>query len=187
MMSLKPSKSSRADSADRNVAVIDIHGDLKVQNRSKHRNEKLRLKIESQTDNLILVRDLVADAARKFGFNDDDVHKIILAVDEACTNIIKHAYHNDPNKDISINIDMHDGRFTVVIRDKGKHFDPDRVSIPDMNEYLKQYRVGGLGMYLMKKLMDEVEYDIRPGIRNEVRLTKYLARKQEHRNFSLHT
>jgi len=159
----------------------------KVQTRSKNRYEKLKLKIESQTDNLVLVRDLVSDAARKFGFNDDDIYKIVLAVDEACTNIIKHAYNYDPNKDINITILMHDSKFTVVIRDKGKHFDPDSVRIPDMKEYLKQYKVGGLGMYLMKKLMDEVEYNIKPGVRNEVRLTKYLSREKVNNKILLQT
>jgi serine/threonine-protein kinase RsbW len=159
----------------------------KVQIRSRNKYEKLKLKIESQTHNLLLVRDVVSDAARKFGFVEEDINKIVLAVDEACTNIIKHGYNYDPDKDINITILMRDGEFTVIIRDKGRVFDPESVKIPDMKEYLRQYKVGGLGMYLMKKLMDEVEYDIQPGVRNEVKLTKYLSPGRTDNDIGLHT
>jgi serine/threonine-protein kinase RsbW len=59
------------------------------------------IQIESRTERLIAVREFVSAAARSFGFNDEDVSKIALAVDEACTNIIKHAYQFDPKKTIN--------------------------------------------------------------------------------------
>jgi serine/threonine-protein kinase RsbW len=134
------------------------------------------LHIESRTEHLIAVRDFVSDAAREFGFQDDDVNKIALAVDEACTNIIKHAYRFDPDKDITVTIRPHDASFEVSIQDSGTGFDPMRLHTPDMQDYFSHFRKGGLGVYLMKRLMDKVEYEIDPGKRNEVRLTKYLSR-----------
>jgi len=132
------------------------------------------LNIESRTEQLIAVREFVSRAALKFGFNEEEVSKIALAVDEACTNIIKHAYKFDPTKSITISIRGRNGAFEVSIVDDGLQFDPADVHPPDMKEYLSHFRKGGLGVYLMKSLMDKVEYDIKPGKRNEVRLTKYL-------------
>jgi serine/threonine-protein kinase RsbW len=133
------------------------------------------LKIDSRTDRLIAVREFVSDAAREFGFGEDDVSKISLAVDEACTNVIKHAYGFDSSKSLTISVVPGKNFLEILIRDNGKGFDPSKVSTPDMKEYLSHYRKGGLGVYLMKKLMDVVEYHLLPGEKNEVRLVKYLA------------
>ena len=65
-------------------------------------------------------------------------------------------------------------KFSVIIKDKGKYFEPKEICPPDMREYLKQYKVGGLGIHLMKSLMDEIKYKIQPGVQNEVKLVKYL-------------
>jgi len=134
------------------------------------------INIESRTERLIAVRDFVSGAAREFGFNDEEVSKIALAVDEACTNVIKHAYKFDPTKSITVTIRRGNGMFQVAIKDTGRQFNPSAIQPPDMKEYLSHYRRGGLGVYLMKSLMDKVEYSIDPGNKNEVRLTKFLAR-----------
>ncbi len=134
------------------------------------------LHIESRTERLIAVREFVSNAAREFGFNEEEIGKIALAVDEACTNVIKHAYRYDPNKEITVTIRRKNGAFEVSILDSGAGFDPGRIPTPDMKEYMAHYRRGGLGIYLMKSLMDKVEYGNGPGRRNEVRLTKYLTR-----------
>lgn len=132
------------------------------------------LHIESKTERLIAVRDFVSTAAREFGFSDEEISKIALAVDEACTNIIKHAYRFDPGKKLTISVKRGNGAFEISIRDTGKQFNPTDLQPPDMKEYLTHFRRGGLGVYLMKTLMDKVEYNFEPGKPNEVRLTKYL-------------
>jgi serine/threonine-protein kinase RsbW len=134
---------------------------------------KLTLSVLSQTGQLIVVRDFVSDAARGFGFADDEIANIALAVDEACTNIIKHAYNFASDKEINVVVKMNTPEFEILIADRGKHFEPDKVPHPEMKEYLSKYRRGGLGMFLMRKLMDKVEYRIQPS-RNVVRLVKYL-------------
>jgi serine/threonine-protein kinase RsbW len=134
------------------------------------------LEIESRTERLIAVREFVSSAAREFGFGDEEISKIALAVDEACTNIIKHAYKYDPGKSITVTVRGRHASFEVCVSDTGRGFNPNGVPSPDMKEYLAHYRRGGLGMYLMRSLMDNVEYNIQPGMRNEVRLTKILHR-----------
>jgi len=140
------------------------------------RAKTYRLRIPSQTDNLEIIREFVARIAEKHGFDDEDVNKIELAVDEACANVIKHAYGRNEYKPIDIVIKVDGRKLTVIVVDKGKGFDPKSIKAPDMKEYLSKMRVGGLGLYLMETLMDEVDFDIKPGKRNQVKLVKYLAR-----------
>lgn len=135
------------------------------------------LVIPSQTDRLKEVRNFIAHAAHRFGFGEDDVNKIVLAVDEACTNIIKHAYEYGKNHTIKLSILTQGTVFEITITDQGRPFDPSSVPQPNMKEYLSHFKRGGLGMYLMKTVMDKVEYDFKPGPVNRVRLTKYLQRQ----------
>jgi len=138
-----------------------------------------RLRIPSQTDNLEIIRFFVGKVAHKVGFSEDDIGKIELAVDEACTNVMKHAYKEDiPDKSLDVAVQIDYQKLTLVVTDHGKGFDPKKIRIPDMKEYLAELRVGGLGIYLMKTLMDEVDYDIKPGVRNQVRMVKYLINKK---------
>jgi serine/threonine-protein kinase RsbW len=140
--------------------------------------KKISKTVLSRTDHLLEVRDFVSDAARQFGFSEEDVANIVLAVDEACTNIIKHAYQYAPDKEISIAIHRNNGTFEVKIKDSGKSFNPDALRAPDLKRNLSHHRRGGLGVYLMRKLMDRVEYNFADESNNEVSLVKYLAKKQ---------
>ena len=130
--------------------------------------------VKSSTDNLEKIREFTKNAALQCGFGEDTIGKIILAVDEACTNIIKHAYKYSPDGIINITISFNDSRFSISITDEGEHFDPTKIPEPDLREYYKQKRVGGLGMFLIKRLMDEVKYNTISGNKNQVVLIKYL-------------
>jgi serine/threonine-protein kinase RsbW len=135
------------------------------------------MRIPSQTDNLEIIRNFVSGVARKVGFDDSDISKIELSVDEACTNVIEHAYSRQGQKNIDIAVKIDYRKFTVIITDRGKAFNFNAVEVPDMKTYLAELRVGGLGIYLMKTLMDEVEYHSTPGRKNEVRMVKYFLEK----------
>jgi serine/threonine-protein kinase RsbW len=138
--------------------------------RNKNRTGELRVK--SKTENLSEIRDFVSGNARAAGIPEVTVENIILSVDEACTNIIKHAYNLSPEGEIIIKIDYNKEKFTVTIIDYGKSFEPERVPLPDLQKYYREHRVGGLGMYLMKSLMDDVKYISVPGEYNQVLLSK---------------
>jgi serine/threonine-protein kinase RsbW len=137
--------------------------------------EKLTKTIESRTDNLLEVREFVLRAAREFGFSEEEASKIVLAVDEACTNVIKHAYQFAPDREIEVVIQPVKGSMQITVIDDGKSFNPSIAKLPDLKQHLSHYRRGGLGIYLMRTLMDKVEYKYAPGKKNEVRLTKYLT------------
>ena len=134
------------------------------------------LTIKSRTENLDRARNFVSTAAVEFGFDDDTVNGIALAVDEACSNVIKHAYNFAPDKDIQIRVGAEEGRFEIVITDNGKSFRPEPVTIKDVREQILHRRKGGLGVYLMHRMMDVVEYNVVPDKKNEVRLVKYRTR-----------
>jgi serine/threonine-protein kinase RsbW len=132
------------------------------------------LKLLSQSENLELIREFVSKIALKAGFGTDDINKIELAVDEACANVIQHAYSDGDTKQtihLIVQLDYH--KITIIVADEGKGFDVHRIKDLDMKEYIAEMRIGGLGIHLIKNLMDKVEFNIEPGKRNEVRMIKY--------------
>lgn len=130
------------------------------------------LKVKSRTENLSIIRDFIGSAASELKLPGEMIENIILAVDEACTNIIKHAYKYSPDGDITVTIKPSSSKFIVSIIDNGISFEPESIPEPDLQKYYRQRRVGGLGVYLMKTLMDEVKYVSKPGKYNEVLLSK---------------
>jgi len=137
--------------------------------------KKYQLKIPSQSDNLAIIRDVVAKVASRIGFDTDEASKIELAVDEACTNVIKHAYANNSNQMIEVSIKVDQKKLIIIVADKGKGFNPDKIKLPDLNKSIKEGRKGGLGLCLIRTLMDKVEFEIKPGSKNQVKMIKYIS------------
>lgn len=108
--------------------------------------------------NLDSIRDFVGKAAEKAGFSGREVYSIQLATDEACSNVIEHAYEGDPKGVIEIACDARDSQITITIHDHGKFFDITAVRPPNLSNDLSEREVGGLGIYLIRKLMDEVHF-----------------------------
>ena len=138
----------------------------------KSKLKKNKLEISSRTENLAEIRKFINSAAVKAGLSRESIDNIILAVDEACTNIIKHAYKYFPDGKIVLSLKTDKKTFTIDIIDYGKSFEPGLIPNPDLQKYFDEKRVGGLGMFLMKKLMDDVKYTSFPGRFNQVLLTK---------------
>ena len=110
-------------------------------------------------DYLDEIRDLVAQAARRGGFTDKEVYSLQLAADEAASNIIEHAYEGVAGGSIEIDCEVHGDMLTITMRDEGKTFDPANVKPPNLKADLSERQIGGLGVYLMRKLMDEIHYE----------------------------
>ena len=132
------------------------------------------LTVPSTTGNLSRIRKFVKNYSEKFGLDNDLTGKIVLAVDEACTNIIKHAYKYSPQGKITIKLKTDKKKLSISIIDEGGHFDPQSIPEPDLKKMQHERRGGGLGIFLMKKLMDEVEFSNLAGNRNKVVLVKYI-------------
>ncbi|MGB9665145.1 MAG: ATP-binding protein [Ignavibacteria bacterium] len=132
-----------------------------------------RLKsFKSQTKNLILIREFVKDFLSSKKISNEDIEKIILAIDEACTNKIKHSYQFDETKDIIIKLKLINSEFIAEISDFGLPFNPEKVSVPNLDENYINKKSGGYGIFLMRKLMDEVNFEFTPTGENRIILKK---------------
>lgn len=136
-------------------------------------NQIQTLSVEASTEHLAKVRDFVAAHAESIGLSQKDISEIRLAVDEAYTNIIKHAYKNSPTEKVSIEIGSDAKKLWISLMDEGKSFDPNTYSEPDLMQRIKEKKRGGMGVYLIKKVMDQVQYN-RTGKTNEIRMVKKL-------------
>ncbi|GAB1371238.1 hypothetical protein MASR1M45_13000 [Candidatus Kapaibacterium sp.] len=105
------------------------------------------------------IRGFVIDYSKRFGFDDGLSYKIALAVDEVCSNLIKHAFRNDKTKEIHISVRIANFKtLEIIIQDDADPFDPLNTKSPDMIEYFKNFKKGGLGIHIMKLIMDEIQY-----------------------------
>lgn len=105
------------------------------------------------------IREFVGEKARAVGFTDKEIYSIQLATDEAASNIIEHAYQGEPGGSFKVSCEFKDHRLVISLLDHGKRFDPSKVAQPDLKADLSERKIGGLGIYLMRKLMDEVHYE----------------------------
>ena len=135
-----------------------------------------KLEVPSSTENLSIIRDFVVAIGKRAGMEPGDVAKLELAVDEGCANVIEHAYSRDTTKEVSVCASFDQHAIHIVIVDSGKGFDPASVEHPKLESMAAARRSGGLGMRLIKSLMDEVHYEIVPGVKNELRMVKRLRK-----------
>ncbi len=130
--------------------------------------------VSSSLDSLGEISDFVVSAAREAGLDDQAVWEVQLAVDEAATNIILHAYGGHEEGPITVQVDVKDGEFIICLHDRGKPFDPATVPAPDLHSPIEERKTGGLGLYLMRKLMDRVDFHFDNGGYNLVTMAKRL-------------
>jgi serine/threonine-protein kinase RsbW len=118
------------------------------------------------------IREFVGGVARQGGFSDKDVYNIQLAADEAASNMIEHSYENIPDGVIDLSCGMEDDLIRIVLIDYGEPFDPSAIPLPDLKADLSDRKIGGLGIFLMRKLMDEVHYEPKPDKSNVLTMIK---------------
>ena len=119
------------------------------------------------------IRDFVGEVARGAGFSDKDIYNIQLATDEAASNIIEHAYENQPDGVLELSCGMKNDTITIILVDHGESFDPSEIPLPDLKADLSDRKIGGLGIFLMRKLMDEVHYEPKPDKSNVLTMIKH--------------
>ncbi len=133
-----------------------------------------QLIVPGRFERLTEIAEFITRAAREAGLNDDEVFHVEMAVDEACSNIIEHAYATQAG-DINLACTCPAaGQFEIVIRDSGRPFDPAEVPPPNVDTPadLDNLNEGGLGLYFMRKLMDEVRFEFVPGQGNMLTMIK---------------
>jgi serine/threonine-protein kinase RsbW len=131
-----------------------------------------KCKIGCKIDNLREVRDFVRDTLKHHGISEIEVSEMVLALDEMCSNLMIHAHHCNPDDLVEIKINIQKGRPVIFeIYDDGTVFDINTFTEPSINEIVNEKRKGGLGIRLVKSIMDQVEY-LRGKDKNVCRLTK---------------
>ncbi|HVM61812.1 MAG TPA: ATP-binding protein [Verrucomicrobiae bacterium] len=149
----------------------------------KESANELQLQAPGHESYLPHIRAIVGDLARKIGFDEREAAKIEMAVDEACSNVIKHAYspdkewrwqHCDP--EIRLDIRTEGSRLVVEINDHGQRFDFASYRPADAENRLREMKHNGYGIFIMRNFMDEVQYSSNDQTGNTLRLVKYLKK-----------
>ena len=113
-------------------------------------------------------------AAQQAGFEPSTLYQIELVVDEACANVIQHAYADLEPGDMAVACYLDGRRFLIEVRDWGRSFDPQTVPEPDVEAPLEERSLGGLGLFLIREFMDEIEFSFDPDEGNVLTMVKRL-------------
>ena len=131
--------------------------------------------LDSSLDSVDSAEQLVLDVARKAGFQEEDLHKIGMAVRESMVNAVVHGNQYSAHKKVRVSVSKGQDRLTVTISDQGKGFELEQLPDPLSDENL--LRNSGRGIFLIRAFMDELHVRRLSPAGTEVTLTKYLIRK----------
>lgn len=130
-----------------------------MSNSNRNINNNLCTETIRDFSELERIRNMVNSCAQKYGFDEKTSFKMALAVDEACSNLIKYTIlPADDDKYIQIQISQKSDMMQIIIFDEAEAFDPNQIDAPNMSDYFKEYRKGGLGIHLIKLIMDDISY-----------------------------
>ena len=120
---------------------------------------KYKYKVGCSIENLRGVRDFIRTSLSKHGIPELEISEVVLALDEMCSNLMIHAHHCNPDElfELHINIENHNPVVFEII-DDGTVFDINHFAEPSINNLIHEKRKGGLGIRLVKSIMDKVEY-----------------------------
>ena len=130
------------------------------------------LRTDAQLENLSAIRDFVEDCAVRLNVAPAVIPNIVLAVDEMVTNIIEHGYAGQPGA-IEVEVSDRGDALIVELRDQAPPFDPTTQPPPDLAVSFEDRPPGGLGIYLMRKVMDDVQHRVTAAYRNNLTMIKY--------------
>ena len=141
------------------------------------RNLLLRMELRSNPETLCAVRGAVAQLTERLGFSEPECRAVVLGVDEAMTNIIRHAYAGHPGRPIEVlfrrirtsSCGKNGEALEIVLEDRGKKVDRAKLC----GRALEDVKPGGLGLHFIRESMDALEFRRRNG-RNQLRLVKFL-------------
>ncbi|MFY0626079.1 MAG: ATP-binding protein [Reichenbachiella sp.] len=104
------------------------------------------------------IRHFVTEVLHDIGFPESEARKVILAVDEVCANLIIHSNKSNPEEKLELFVENEGNNIRFEIVDHGLGFNYSEYKEPNITEIIKTKRKGGLGMMLVKKIMDHVEF-----------------------------
>jgi anti-sigma regulatory factor (Ser/Thr protein kinase) len=134
-------------------------------------SDPIHIRIPAHPANLKQIRAVTSKVAAAAGLAEKEAGSVILAVDEACSNIIKHCCKDDPKRSIDVTITFDGDSLCFTLVDNGKPFDIDFIKSRDLLEI----KPGGLGVHIIRQVMDVVEYTHTPEGLNQVKLIKKIT------------
>jgi len=140
-----------------------------------------RMRVEANVKNLTKIRNFVGQSTSGLGITQDTVDDIVLAVDEAATNIILHGYKEGPGM-IEIELRRESDSLFLCLQDQAPSFDPTQVPSPDLTLPLEKRPLGNMGVHLIRHMVDEIIYEIPSGGGNQLILVKKISNSRPRRN-----
>lgn len=121
---------------------------------------KYKYKVGCSIENLKGVRDFIRTSLKDYGIPELEISEMVLALDEMCSNLMIHAHHCNPTELFELHIEVSKNRPVIFeIVDDGTVFDINQFSAPAIDNIIHEKRKGGLGIRLVKSIMDKVEYE----------------------------
>ena len=114
--------------------------------------------LKNDLSELERLRQAVAEFGERHNLPKDVIFNVNLALDEILTNVICHGYGDSEEHDISVRLFLEQEKLTVEVEDDARPFNPLEASEPDVDQSLEERPIGGLGIYLVRQMMDELEY-----------------------------
>ncbi|MCE7794152.1 anti-sigma B factor RsbW [Salipaludibacillus sp. CUR1] len=152
-------------------------------------SDSIEMKVPAKPEYVGVVRLTVSGIANRLGYSYDDIEDIKIAVAEACTNVVNHAYsEGQEGNDMQVNFGVYDDRLELVISDQGGTIDVEKLKQErgpiTENQAIEDLKEGGLGLFLIETLMDEVEIRGDSGVM--IIMTKFLQRDEvEHHGYGV--
>lgn len=140
----------------------------------------VEMKIPAKPDYVAIIRLTLSGVANRMGFSYDDIEDMKIAISEACTNAVQHAYKENENGEVKVGFGLFSDRLEIMVVDKGESFDfeelKEKIGPYETAEEVEMLPEGGLGLYLIETLMDKVKMMNSKGV--TLMMTKYLQREQ---------
>jgi serine/threonine-protein kinase RsbW len=154
----------------------------------KQAMDYIEMNIPAKPEYVGVIRLTLAGITNRMGYSNGEVEDIKIAVSEACTNAVRHAYHEDEAGKMVVGFAIYQDKLEVIVADQGKNFNAAKTK--QMGPYTQSTRVeqlaeGGLGLYLIRTLMDEMHIAHHDGV--TVSMIKYLSEGWENHDRSIST
>lgn len=133
-----------------------------------------RTRVNCQTENLHEIRNFVENSLLKLHIPEQDRNLLVVAIDEVCANRMIHSHVDDNSEKIEVQIKKIKGKLVFEIIDSGEYFDISQHEEPSIEQVIKDKSAGGIGLILVKKIIDQIQLETRGG-QNVCRLSKMLT------------
>jgi serine/threonine-protein kinase RsbW len=135
------------------------------------------IEVHADYSHLEAIRAFVRRTACELGLDESAAYDLMLAVDEVCSNVIKHGYCGRGGR-LELSVGLVEGGVRATVRDWGEEFDPESVPVPDLCVPLEMRPLGGLGLHLVGQLVDELAFAFDGEKGNTTTMVKWLGERE---------